>query len=648
MAALRSLDLLDSAPESAFDQITNTLAHALDVPIALVSLIDCERQWFKSRAGLDVAETPRELAFCAHAILNEEPMVVCDARLDPRFAGNALVTGAPDIRFYAGMPVRAPDGMPIGTLCAIDRRPRQIDPRELAVLRSLASLVERELQHRAAAIVSRRAAADGEILFRSVFELAAVGIAIVEPSGRFARVNSALCDIVGYPAAELMRLSFQDITHPDDLHADLDQLQRLAAGDIPHYQIEKRYLTRAGAEIWVNLVVARRLNPDGSTHSFVSIIEDIGDRKAAEQQRASLAATLEREVSSRTQELRRMVEQTQRRNEQLRTLSEAAAMLTAANGLDEVSMILGRYLPQVFPAVSGAFYRGGAGSYESASRWGADAPDEALIERSKCWALRRGAEYRVEDPDDPLRCPHCGPTSRSSRSCMPVFALGECVGLISLEWDGREANAAPDSLLLGTLARKLGLAITNLRLREELRRQALHDPLTGLYNRRYLAEFMAAGVAESRRRKQGLALLMIDLDHFKALNDQYGHDSGDRALVEVASLLKRSLRAEEAAFRFGGEEFIIVLRPTLLDEARLCAERLRASIARLRVGVRRGGHETHLGITASVGVVVCAAEDAEAEALLAAADAALYQAKSAGRNRVVCADSLARVTSNAA
>ena len=145
LAALNELDILDSEPEERFDRIARIAAEAFDVPIALVSLVDRERQWFKSCIGLNVRETPRDMAFCAHAILEEEVMIVPDACLDPRFADNPLVTDGPRVRFYAGCPLKLPDGNMMGTLCLIDTRPRQLDDSKINLLQDLGKLVEIEL-----------------------------------------------------------------------------------------------------------------------------------------------------------------------------------------------------------------------------------------------------------------------------------------------------------------------------------------------------------------------------------------------------------------------------------------------------------------------------------------------------------------------
>ena len=143
--ALTTLCILDTLPEERFDRVTRLAARALGVPIALVSLVDRERQWFKSRQGLDASETARSISFCGHAILGEGALVVPDAQRDTRFADNPLVIGEPHIRFYAGHPIHGPDGSRVGTLCVIDRKPRSFTDDDNAVLADLAGMIDREL-----------------------------------------------------------------------------------------------------------------------------------------------------------------------------------------------------------------------------------------------------------------------------------------------------------------------------------------------------------------------------------------------------------------------------------------------------------------------------------------------------------------------
>ena len=166
LSALLDLQLLDTPPERAFDAVVRCAQHSLGVPIALISLIDDRRQWFKAKYGITVAETPREHAFCVHALARDEIMVVPDARLDPRFADNPLVVGPPHIRFYAGMPIFAGTGrrFAIGTLCAVDTKSRELTPDNADCLRALAHLVETLCQTREAAIIAAELAAERERL----------------------------------------------------------------------------------------------------------------------------------------------------------------------------------------------------------------------------------------------------------------------------------------------------------------------------------------------------------------------------------------------------------------------------------------------------------------------------------------------------
>ncbi|HCS29634.1 MAG TPA: GGDEF domain-containing protein [Spongiibacteraceae bacterium] len=145
VAALHSLNLLDTLPEERFDRLTRLARRVFEVPIALVSLVDENRQWFKSRAGLDATETPRDISFCGHAIHGQQVFEISDASLDPRFFDNPLVTENPNIRFYAGCPLHSMDGNPLGTLCIIDSKPRQLNHEELETLQDLALMAEREL-----------------------------------------------------------------------------------------------------------------------------------------------------------------------------------------------------------------------------------------------------------------------------------------------------------------------------------------------------------------------------------------------------------------------------------------------------------------------------------------------------------------------
>ncbi|WP_306394559.1 GAF domain-containing protein [Telluria beijingensis] len=149
LAALAASKLMDTPQEEVFDRVTWLASHVTECPMALLTLLSGQRQWFKSRIGVEARETPRELAFCSHAIMQDGPFVVEDAHADPRFAGNPLVTGAPHIRFYAGYPVLAANGLALGSLCVLDSEPRRLRERELRALRELAAIASDEVGRRA-------------------------------------------------------------------------------------------------------------------------------------------------------------------------------------------------------------------------------------------------------------------------------------------------------------------------------------------------------------------------------------------------------------------------------------------------------------------------------------------------------------------
>ncbi|QDM25590.1 PAS domain S-box protein [Tardiphaga sp. vice304] len=223
--------ILDTPQEHAFDRIVQLAALLLDVPIALISLIDADRQWFKSRYGLNLPETPRTLAFCDHAIRGSNVMVVPDAAQDPRFRSNALVTGDPHIRFYAGAPLVTPDGFALGTICAIDRAPRQLTARDAAVLTALAEQVIHELEVRAALGEMYKEVSEGRRATRTLQGegarlealLNATGNAVVtaDPDGCIASLNRAAEAMFGFEPGESVGRNLKTLMS-QNLDIDLD------------------------------------------------------------------------------------------------------------------------------------------------------------------------------------------------------------------------------------------------------------------------------------------------------------------------------------------------------------------------------------------------------------------------------------------
>ncbi|MBA3058583.1 MAG: PAS domain S-box protein [Gammaproteobacteria bacterium] len=623
VSLLHALDLLDTPAEPSFDRITRLVARTLRVPIALVSLVDSDRQWFKSRVGMNVHETPREFAFCAHTILQKNLMVVGDATLDDRFTDNPLVTGDPSIRFYAGVPIVSTGGTALGTLCAIDSQPRVLMQDELDTLTDLANLVSKEIQQREAVLLARQhvnhvqtAIEESEARFRSIFERAGLGIAIVAPNGRWTSVNEALCTIVGYSQEELAKLTFQDITHPDDLESDLSLLQQLVSGEISQYQLEKRYLRKTGEVVWINLSVTKKVDAQGGVDYFISFIQDIQARKEAEASLAALRRDLEQRVDERTRELRTtndmlsrsMAQQLRYQQALVKREAELSAVIENANDayvcMDQTGVV---------------------------SDWNRQAHE------TFGWSAEEAIGRRLEDLIVPpnLRAAHRAGMKRylgSGESTM----LNQRLELQAVRRDGSTLPVEVRVRALDLQGQKVFSAflhdITARKRREEVREiESRQDALTGLPNRRALFERLPQAMGRSNRSRTGFALLFIDLDGFKAVNDTWGHEAGDSLLQEMARRLSADLRETDAAARLGGDEFTVVLENlvALRDDAVAVAQKLLLSIA---MPVQIGAASVQ--VSASIGIALYpTGADMSPDQLINVADTAMYEAKRAGKSR---------------
>ena len=285
---LHELQILDTPREPAFDRLTALAAELLEVPIALISLVDAKRQWFKSGVGLDVCQTDRDVSLCNHTVASHRPLLIEDAHTDPRFAGNPLVTGAPHIRFYAGMPLM-PDGHHVlGTLCVIDRRPRQLSATQLRQLEALAGQVEELLKlhhHRLLfdheSLRSHKRAARYEAIVRG----AAAGIVRIDSQGRILEINDFALRLLGYPRDELLGSNVSRLM-PMRWAVDHDQYLRNyhASGEAHIIGKGRRVeaLHRDGHAIPVHLAVSRVQYDDASEDcDFIGILSDLSEVQTA-------------------------------------------------------------------------------------------------------------------------------------------------------------------------------------------------------------------------------------------------------------------------------------------------------------------------------------------------------------------------------
>jgi diguanylate cyclase (GGDEF)-like protein len=338
-------------------------------------------------------------------------------------------------------------------------------------------------------------------------------------------------------------------------------------------------------------------------------------------------------VGKTARQLERAHEDLLRRAQDLSRLGEFSEQLQSCRGTDEVGEVLTLAMRGLLPQYDGALYlqTPGRNVLTRTASWGKPAvPMEDMFSPDDCWGLRRAALYPGEGKAPP--CRHLA-EGIEHYLCAPLRSRDSVFGLLHLT-----TGAAPtlvERRLAQTIADQLALTLVNERLRETLRVQQVRDPLTGLFNRRYLDESLLREGLRARRRNQSLGLLMIDLDHLKRFADRHGHDVGDVALAQVASQVAQSVRQDDIACRYGGEEFVVIMPDTDLVTAREQAEAIRRAVKASHIDF----HGRRLDvITVSIGVAVYPLHGAEPALCLRAADKALNAAKEGGRDRVEVAE----------
>lgn len=319
--------------------------------------------------------------------------------------------------------------------------------------------------------------------------------------------------------------------------------------------------------------------------------------------------------------------------EQMTRLFHMADMLQSAIDHQDANEVLKSSAAELIFGFSGALYvfNNSRDRLVLSTTWEREGfePLPETLAIDQCWALKRGKPNINRPHTRKLCCKHH--TSSDYALEIPMLARGEVLGLLQIYAEGDEAEQRLERIkgLGAALADAMSLALSNIALREKLRGQALRDPLTGLYNRRYMEDAIDRFVRLAEREKRDLSVIMIDLDHFKRLNDQHGHAKGDSVLRDSAAVITRALRDTDVACRYGGEELIVLLPGCNVEMAMSKAEQIRNGIEHL-------SEPNGATVTASMGVAAFSQQRRTAREIIAEADAALYRAKQAGRNRVMC------------
>lgn len=601
--ALLHYAILDTPAESGFDDITLLAAQICETPIAIITLLDQKRQWFKSKLGIEISETPREIAFCAYTILGKELYVVEDATKDPVFLNNPMVTGDPHIRFYAGAPLIMPEGYVLGTLSVIDRIPRLLNTEQRRALQALSRNVvlllemKRNMTKLARTMEERNQAeyalrqskneleqkveertsdllreVDAKIKERDLSDAlinSLPGIFYVfDEHGKFLRWNGNFLTVTGYNDEEMQK------AHPLDFFAS-DEEKQLIAQKIQEVfedgsvSVESRLITKDGTRV-PYLFNGNRIQVEGIVCTCGMGV-DITDRKKFE---TSLI-------------------ESQERYRQLIELSPNAVFVVKASSC-------------VF-ANQAAVELIGAVSVEDILSVSFDNfvhPDYHEVELERKHLLDKGIVHlpRIEEQ---------------------FVRLDGSVIDVEVAMATFSDNGEPVRLVLAHDITKAK------RYKQQLERHANYDELTHLANRNLLSDRISQSIAIACRHRTHCAVGFVDLDNFKLVNDTLGHDIGDQLLIAAGRCLKSCVREEDTVARYGGDEFVLVFNECTDEES------LKASIKRLIERMSRPfsicGHQIYA--TCSIGLSMYPKDGTDQRTLLKHADTAMYQAKAAGRNQ---------------
>jgi diguanylate cyclase (GGDEF)-like protein/PAS domain S-box-containing protein len=473
---------------------------------------------------------------------------------------------------------------------------------------------------------------ESETRYRGLFDHVPVGLYRSSPSGELLDGNRALAQILGYSSREaLLEVRATDI-YVDP--SDRERWQAAAESDGVVRDFETQVRRGDGSVIWVRDSGRAVRDRDDRVLYYEGALQDITLRKQAEW-----------EARQANQQLSSWVNELERRNREMSMNNEMADMLQSCPTAEEAYAVMAHWAEQLFAGQSGALYviSPSRNLVEPVAVWSDPALGEAVFAPGSCWALRTGRPHVVMDPGSRLTCLHLSPPPRGASLCIPMMAQGEALGILHLQADSRGMRVAEgpaqaaDSIkqLAVTVSEHLALALANLKLRETLRTQSIRDPLTKLFNRRYMEESLERELSRAERRSQSVGVIMLDLDHFSEFNNTFGHQAGDLLLQAFGELVHKRIRAEDIACRYGGEEFTLIMPEAPLDILVQRADELRQEVKELRLEFRGQS----LGkVTVSAGVATYPGHGRTAESLINAADVALYRAKGEGRDRVVAAE----------
>lgn len=345
------------------------------------------------------------------------------------------------------------------------------------------------------------------------------------------------------------------------------------------------------------------------------------------------------------EKLKLAIKEEQERSRELAVLNQMGDSLQGCHAEQETYLVVGNVFQQLFPAGSGflCMLNETRTRLKVVETWGTPPELPQEFESECCSALQQGILYTGEYAEDANACPQFPWPHQQYGLCVSICARGEVLGMLHLHFVKADASEPDEQFrhkihskqaVIKRMSEHYALSLLNLRLRETLRLESIHDPLTGLYNRRYMEQSLERELARAERHHSELGVIMLDIDHFKHFNDTYGHEAGDRVLQKLAAYLKRHVRDEDIICRYGGEEFILIFPEISLEHLTKRGETLRKGIEQ-ELNIK---HQNKLlTITISLGAACFPKHGKNIQELQAAADQALYQAKAKGRNQTIVA-----------
>lgn len=477
--------------------------------------------------------------------------------------------------------------------------------------------------------------------FRSIFENSVEGIFQVSYQGNFLAVNPAMATMLGYDSPvkfmKTIRGSEQQLFKDP---ARIQEILGLLKGQDILRGIQVQLIRKDRKSIWISFNAKAYRDKAGDVRYLEGFLSDITEQRRSERALKQSHEELENRVDERTRELSDRVMELELRNDQSALLQKMSEMIQVCHTADEIFQVLHQYFTAFFPKSSGQFfiYSPEGECLDPLVNWGNLSKETAPVLTEDCWALRRDKPYLMDKARSSLPCAHMDDSEVSLSLCVPMISHGEILGMLHIRFP--RSIAPPGEgfhrIALQRIALKItqhiALALVNINLRQSLKQQSIQDPLTGLYNRRFLDKNMKREAARMVRYHYNVGIIMIDVDRFKLFNDTHGHECGDAVLKALGGFLSSHVRAGDMACRYGGEEFVLMLINTSLENAVQKAESL---CQKVRDMLKILYNESIFTITISLGVAVCPLHGKDLETTLTMADQALYRAKEAGRDQVV-------------